>query len=88
MGNPLFNMLMGSQTGMNQSVQQMPMQFPNNPMQMAQMLMNSPEQLKQFASQLNGDPAQIGNMLLQSGRMTPQQFQQYSQIANMMLGRS
>ena len=88
MGNPLFNMLMGSQTGMNQSVQQMPMQSPNNPMQMAQMLMNSPEQLKQFASQLNGDPAQIGNMLLQSGRMTPQQFQQYSQIANMMLGRS
>ena len=45
------------------------------------------EQLKQFASTFNGDPKQTVQSLIQSGKMSQDQFNQYAQIANQLLGR-
>ena len=72
MGNPLFNQLQGG--------------APVQP-QMPQMN-NFMQRLQQFGSMLNGNPQQIVQSLIQSGRMSQEQFQQYSQMANQILGRS
>lgn len=40
------------------------------------------ERIQQFASTLNGDPEQMVRNLLQSGRMTQQQFEQLSKQAS------
>lgn len=45
------------------------------------------EQFKQFASTFNGDPRQAVQNLIQSGKMSQDQFNQYAQIANQLLGR-
>ena len=59
--------------GNGRQMQQRPM---NNPMQMLQ-------QFQQFKNSLNGqDPEQIVRGLLQSGKMTQDQFNQLAQAAN------
>lgn len=55
----------------------MPMQPQNNLMQ----------RIQQFAQTVNGNPQQIVQNLMRSGQMSQQQFQQYSQMANRLLGR-
>lgn len=58
--------------------QQVPSNAPSNPMQMLQ-------QFSQFKQQMRGkDPQQMVNQLLQSGKMTPQQFEQLKQQATML----
>ena len=58
--------------------QQMPSNAPNNPMQMLQ-------QFAQFKQLMRGrDPQQMINQLLQSGKMSPQQFEQLKQQATML----
>lgn len=47
----------------------------NNPFQMIQ-------KFNEFRQNFTGDPKQIVEQLLQSGRMSQQQFQQLSQIAS------
>ena len=42
------------------------------------------ERIQKFASTLNGDPEQMVRNLLQSGRMTQQQFEQLSKQASQM----
>lgn len=42
----------------------------------------------QFRSMFRGNPSQIVQNLLQSGQMTQQQFQQYSQMADQLFGRN
>lgn len=44
-------------------------------------------QLQQFRNMINGDPQQIVQNLIQSGQMSQDQFNQYSQMANQILGR-
>lgn len=44
-------------------------------------------QLQQFQSMINGDPQQIVQNLIQSGQMSQDQFNQYSQMANQIMGR-
>lgn len=39
------------------------------------------QQAEQFKKQFNGNPRQEVEMLLRTGKMTQQQFNQYSQIA-------
>ena len=43
------------------------------------------QQFQQFRQNLNGNPEQIVKGLLQSGRMTEQQFQQFGQMANQIM---
>ncbi len=45
------------------------------------------EKLQQFGSMVNGNPQQIVQDLLRSGKMSQQQFEQYAQTANQILGR-
>lgn len=45
------------------------------------------DRLGQFANAVNGDPRQIVEGLLRSGRMSQEQFRQYAQTANQLLGR-
>lgn len=67
MGNPILDKL--------NAVQQSAMSQ-NSPMQMVQ-------QFAQFKQQLRGqDPRAVVNQLLQSGRMSPQQFEQLKQQAS------
>ena len=42
-------------------------------------------QAKQFKSQFNGNPRQEVERLLQTGRMSQQQFNQFSQIAQQVV---
>ena len=45
------------------------------------------EQFKQFVNSYNGgDPKQVVQNLIQSGKMSQDQFNQYSQIANQIFG--
>ena len=73
MANPLFNELNGK-------IQNGPVPQPS-----------FQEQFLNFAQQFNRpgqmSPQAIVQQLVQSGRMTSEQFQQYSQIANMLTGR-
>lgn len=71
MSNPLFQQF---------GQQQMPQNVPNVPN-------NFMSQLQQFGKMVQGDPRQIIQSLIQSGRMTQDQFNQYSQMANQILGR-
>lgn len=71
MSNPLFQQF---------GQQQMPQNVPNVPN-------NFMSQLQQFGKMVQGDPRQIVQGLIQSGRMTQDQFNQYSQMANQILGR-
>lgn len=79
--NPLFNMVMGNQSGM-QPVQ--PQQMPSTPVSMAnaiyQAMMNPPAFVRQaipdLPPQIANDPNQILQYLQQTGRVTPQQIQQ------------
>lgn len=47
---------------------------------------NFMQQFNQFKSMFQGNPSQIVQQLLQSGQMTQEQFQQYSQLANQFFG--
>lgn len=73
MPSPVYNIAM--QMGAP-SPQSQPVQTPN-----------FMQQLSQFASTLNGNPQQMVQNLIQSGRMSQQQFQQYAQLANQITGR-
>lgn len=66
--NTLFNMFGGGAPA-----PQMP-----SPMNNMQNMMN---QFQQFRQQFKGDPKQQVQQLLDSGRMTPQQFSQLQQMA-------
>ena len=75
MANPLYNELCGNlQNGV---------QNPQPP--------SFQEQFANFARQFQGpgsmNPQAIVQQLLQSGRMTQEQFNQYSQMANFLTGR-
>lgn len=73
MANPLFNELNGK-------IQNGPVPQPS-----------FQEQFLNFARQFNASgqmsPQMVVQQLMQSGRMSQEQFQQYSQIANMITGR-
>jgi hypothetical protein len=72
MRNPILDRLNTTPT------QQAPSNAPGNPMQMMQ-------QFAQFKNLMRGrDPQQMINQLLQSGKMTPQQFEQLKQQASML----
>lgn len=73
--NPLFNEMQGNaQNGIMQQFNQ----FRQNPVQyLIQRRMNIPPQYM-------NDPKGAVNYLLQNGKMSNQQFQQLSQIANQM----
>lgn len=71
MSNPLYQMFGG------QPQPQPPMNPANNLMQ----------QFNQFRANFQGNPQQMVQNLIQSGKMTQQQFEQYSQIANQFFGR-
>ena len=66
MGNPFFN------GGGNQNLQ------PNSPFGNMQNMLS---QFQQFRNNFRGDPRQQVQELLSSGRMTQQQFNQLSQLA-------
>lgn len=73
MANSLFNQIYGGGTqGASPTI---PAQ---NPMM---------DQIRQFASIIRGNPQEIVQNLMQTGKMTQAQFDQYSQMANQMLGR-
>lgn len=44
-------------------------------------------QFQQFARTVKGNPQQLVQQLMDSGRMSPEQFRQYSQIANSIVGK-
>lgn len=75
MANPLYNELCGNLQNSRQTAQ--PPSFQ--------------EQFASFAKQFQGpgsmNPQMIVQQLLQSGRMTQEQFNQYSQMANFLTGR-
>ena len=43
--------------------------------------------LQEFSRMVNGNPEQIVRSLIFNGQMSEQQFQQYAQTANQILGR-
>jgi len=61
-----------------------PMQQPQAPVQNSNNLM---DRIRQFGQMINGNPQQIVQNLLYSGRMSQQQFQQFAQTADQLLGR-
>lgn len=65
MGNPFYN----------SNVPQRGNPFGNNPMS------NMTQQLQQFAANFQGDPKQKVQELLNSGQMTQEQFNYFSQLA-------
>lgn len=76
MPNPLFGKLNG-----NNSVNGMPFNLPNgfNPNNKIQAI----QQLTDFAKTLKGaNPQQVVQQLINTGKMSQEQFQQLSQIAN------
>ena len=44
------------------------------------------QKFNQFKSMFQGNPQQMVQNLMQSGQMSQQQFQQYSQLANQFFG--
>lgn len=48
---------------------------------------NFAAQFQQFRNMVQGDPQQIVQNLIQSGQMSQDQFNQYSQMANQIMGR-
>lgn len=82
--NPLFNMLMGNQSGMQQMQPAQPQQMPSTPVSRAnaiyQAMMNPAAFVRQaipdLPPQIANDPNQILQYLQQTGRVTPQQIQQ------------
>lgn len=82
--NPLFNMLMGNQSGMPQMQPTQPQQMPSTPVSRAnaiyQAMMNPAAFVRQAISDLPpeiaNDPNRILQYLQQTGRVTPQQIQQ------------
>lgn len=72
MANPLYEMYGQPQYQPQQQ------QVPQN---------NFMQQLQNFRSMINGDPQQLVQNLMMSGKMSQAQFQQYSQMANQILGR-
>lgn len=76
MPNPLFGKLSGGNS-LNGTPFNLPAGFnPNNKMQAIQ-------QLTEFAKSLKGaNPQQVVEQLVNSGRMSQEQFQQLSQVAN------
>jgi len=49
--------------------------------------MNLLDRIRSFGQTINGDPQQIVQNLMASGKMSRQQFEQYAQTANQILGR-
>ena len=47
-------------------------------------MQNMMSQFNQFKQMFNGDPKQMVQQMLQSGKMTKAQFDQYAQMANEM----
>ena len=84
--NPIFNMLMGNQSGMSQTqpTQSQQMQISNTPVSRAnaiyQAMVNPAAFVRQaipdLPPQIANDPNQILQYLQQTGRVTPQQIQQ------------
>ena len=84
--NPLFNMLMGNQSGMPQMQPAQPQQMPmaNTPVSTANAIyqaMRNPaafirQAIPDLPPQIANDPNQILQYLQQTGRVTPQQIQQ------------
>jgi hypothetical protein len=75
MSNPLFTTF-----GAFPSQQPAPQQMqPTNPIQNGS---NMIEKLKQFASMVQGNPQQIVQNLLNSGRMSQSEFASYAQTAD------
>lgn len=82
--NPLFNMLMGNQSGMPQMQPAQPQQMPATPVSRAnaiyQAMMNPPAFVRQaipdLPPEISNDPNRILQYLQQTGRVTPQQIQQ------------
>lgn len=84
--NPIFNMLMGNQSGMPQMQLAQPQQMPisNTPVSRAnaiyQAMVNPAAFVRQaipdLPPQIANDPNQILQYLQQTGRVTPQQIQQ------------
>lgn len=76
MGNSLFNMFGGGQNGgnLNFGNQQTAQQFNNFVQGLDQSIRNSPQQMVQ--------------QLINTGRMSQQQFDQFRQIANQVTGRN
>ena len=82
--NPLFNMLMGNQSGMQQMLPAQPQQIPATPVSRAnaiyQAMMNPPAFVRQaipdLPPEISNDPNRILQYLQQTGRVTPQQIQQ------------
>lgn len=82
--NPLFNMLMGGQSGIPQMQPAQPQQMPVTPVSRAnaiyQAMMNPSAFVRQaipdLPPEIANDPNQILQYLQQTGRVTPQQIQQ------------
>lgn len=82
--NPLFNMLMGSQSGMPQMQPAQSQQMPVTPVSRAnaiyQAMMNPAAFVRQaipdLPPEISNDPNRILQYLQQTGRVTPQQIQQ------------
>lgn len=73
MANPLFNLLNGAQS---------------NGMQQGGMQQNNiQKQFDDFRRTVNGDPRAIVQNLLNTGKMTQQQYNQLSQMANLLRGQ-
>ena len=73
--NPLFNLLNNNRQPMNG--------MNNNPMNN---MMNMINQFNQFKSTFNGNPEQEVKQLLNSGRMSQQQYNYLSQMAQQLRG--
>ncbi len=48
---------------------------------------NFMQRLQQFSNMVRGNPQQIVQNLMQSGQMTQDQFNQFSQMADQIVGR-
>lgn len=59
----------------------------NNQQFQPQQPSNFLDRLKDFGRSINGNPQQIVQNLMASGKMTREQFEQYAQTANQILGR-
>lgn len=59
-------------------------QWMNNPM----MMNGLNQKLNEFAQQINGNPRDLTQQLLNNGQMSQDQFNQYRMIANMLTGKN
>jgi len=76
--SPLFNLL--NNNGMNNSFGATPL-MNNNPIGN---MLNMVNQFNQFKNTFQGNPEQQVKQLLNSGKMSQQQFNQLSQVANQL----